>query len=103
MKEFLGSIEAQPFTIAACIIGYALSDNFTPNELNSLGNWLILVGQYLETVANQQILLNSVRNNTNNNTSFANTSNDIDRLKRMVDIMQQQINDIKNTIDSNLN
>lgn len=100
MKNFLANIEAQPFTISACIISYVLSDNFTPNELNSLGNWLMLIGQYLETLTNQQILLNSVRNSTNNNTSPANTNNDVAMLKRMVDIMQKEINEINNKLNS---
>ena len=44
-------------TAVATVLGFALMGNLDANQQNSLGNFLILVGQLLETSANQSFLL----------------------------------------------
>lgn len=46
-------------TIIAVIFGYLMIDDLTASEQNSLGNFLMLIGQMLETNAAQQQLFNS--------------------------------------------
>ena len=45
MHEFPPNINPEVFTITAIIVGLIIEDDFTADELNSIGNWLILVGQ----------------------------------------------------------
>lgn len=42
-------IKSKTYTALACIVGFALIGDLSANEQNSLGNWLYLVGQILET------------------------------------------------------
>ncbi|MCI8445201.1 MAG: hypothetical protein HFG15_02065 [Bacilli bacterium] len=46
-------------TIIAVIFGYLMIDDLTAVEQNSLGNFLMLIGQMLETNSAQQQLFNS--------------------------------------------
>lgn len=65
MKEFPPNINPEIFTITAIIVGLILEDDYTSNELNSIGNWLVLVGQITLTTASQQQLINNrYQNNT---------------------------------------
>lgn len=59
MKEFPPNINPEAFSIAAMIVGLIIEDDYNANELNSIGNWLILVGQITLTTAAQQQLINS--------------------------------------------
>lgn len=51
------------FTGSACVIGLLLMDELNASEQNALGNWLILLGQVLETNSAYLQLLSS-RNKT---------------------------------------
>lgn len=46
------------FSIIGSILGYVLEDDFNSYELNSIGNFIILVGQFMLTTAAQQQLIN---------------------------------------------
>ncbi len=59
MREFPPNINPQLFTLSASIVGYSIVPYFDADELNSIGNWLMSVGQYLETVAVQATLINN--------------------------------------------
>lgn len=58
MNQFPPNINPEIFTITGIIVGLILEDDYTANELNSIGNWLILVGQITLTTAAQQQLIN---------------------------------------------
>lgn len=122
--RFPPSIDSKTFTLSAVIIGLALIDDLTANEQNSVGNWLILVGQVLESnAAQQQVIEERISGNTinvngknykqqgdpymhnpplydseNNTTDTENnfTQNDIDLLKKTIDKMQKEINNLIN-------
>ena len=65
MKEFPPNINPELFSIAAMIAGLIIEDDYNANELNAIGNWLILVGQVTLTTAAQQQLINArYQNNT---------------------------------------
>lgn len=55
------------FSILAVAAGYACVGDYNANEQNSIGNWLILVGQYILTHAAQQQLIESRIENNNIN------------------------------------
>ena len=55
--NFPPNIDPHTFSIIAVVVGYASVGSYTVNEQNSIGNWLILVGQYILTHAAQQQLI----------------------------------------------
>ena len=59
MHKFPPNINPELFTVIGCIVGLIVEDDFNANELNSIGNWLILVGQFILTNAAQQQLIES--------------------------------------------
>jgi len=65
MKEFPPNINPELFSITAMIVGLIIEDDYDANELNSIGNWLILVGQITLTTAAQQQLINARYQNNN--------------------------------------
>lgn len=56
-------INPELFSISAIIVGLIIEDDFTADELNSIGNWLILVGQITLTTAAQQQTINNIYQN----------------------------------------
>jgi len=59
----LFDLSPKTFTLLATIIGYMLIDDLTISEQNSLGNFLMLVGQILETNASQAAVIQGDLNN----------------------------------------
>ena len=55
------------FSLIAVAVGFACVGDYNANEQNSIGNWLILVGQYILTHAAQQQLIESRIENNNIN------------------------------------
>lgn len=55
----------EAFSITAIIVGLIIEGDYNADELNSIGNWLILVGQVtLTTAAQQQLINNRYQGNT---------------------------------------
>ena len=118
-QNFPPNINPQLFSILAVAVGAAIVDDFDVNEQNSIGNWVILVGQYLLTYAAQQALIEGRIDNYNvninsrkaksggspytssHNKSNQNQRNEVDYLLRALQRMQQEIEKIKETIDEN--
>lgn len=59
VENFPPNINPQVFSFLAVLIGAACVDDYSVNEQNSIGNWLILVGQFILTNAAQQQLIES--------------------------------------------
>ena len=57
------------FAMLAVTVGFASVGDYNANEQNSIGNWLILVGQYILTHAAQQQLIEARLENNNLNTN----------------------------------
>lgn len=96
--SFPPNISPKSFTLSAIILGYILIDDFTANEQNSIANWLMLVGQVLETNAAQQQLIHSRQQEgtTKTNNHFTNfnieASNDeLQLIKSAMNKMQLEI------------
>jgi len=117
--RFPASNNPKTFTLSAVIVGYALIDDLTANEQNSLGNWLMMVGQLLETNSSQQQVIeeringNTININGNNykqcgdpymhnpplynkNSTTNNNENDINLIKKTLDRMQKEMNKMVN-------
>ena len=112
-------VPPQLFSISAVIVGVLLVDDSTPNEQNALGNWLMLVSQYLCTNAaygqllqsntqtpgsfnenNPQNQTNQANNNASNTFNNSNNSRVTDdetlqMLIKMVNALNKEIEEIK--------
>ncbi len=66
-NNFPPNTDPHTFTLIAVAVGYACVGDFDINEQNSIGNWLIMVGQYVLTHAAQQQLIESRLENNNIN------------------------------------
>ena len=67
MNNFPPNINPQVFSFIAVLIGSACVGDYSAAEQNSIGNWLILVGQFILTNAAQQQLIEGRLENSNIN------------------------------------
>lgn len=65
--NFPPSTNPHLFSMLAITVGFACVGDYNANEQNSIGNWLILVGQYILTHAAQQQLIEARLENNNLN------------------------------------
>lgn len=111
--NLIPNIPPKLFSLSAVAVGYLLIDDTTANEQNALGNWLMLTAQVLCTnafykqVMAERGLDNISSNNSNytNNKSFNNnyfcnsdTEATIEMLKKMVNALNKEINEIKKSL-----
>ncbi len=80
---FPPNIDPQLYSISAAIIGAVISPELTPNEANSVGNWLVLVGDYLLAYAGQLALIQGRMETNQNQNSQMQMDSLIEVLKRM--------------------
>lgn len=85
--NFPPNIDPQTFSIIAVIVGYASVGSYTVNEQNSIGNWLILVGQYMLTHAAQQQLIEGRKAQSK--------QNDIELIINALNKMKEELEKIK--------
>ena len=106
-KEFPPNINPELFSVIGSVVAFVLEDDFNANELNSIGNWIILVGQFMLTTAAQQQLINyryqnnlgskiksDAKDHTVKNKEKANKS-DVDLLIKYVKKLEMELNEIK--------
>lgn len=98
MKRIFIDVDPTTFTGSAFIVGLLLVGDLLPSEQDSIGNWLQLVGLVMQTYASQVTTLESNSNdnqdNTQNNTQ--NNTCDIDSLKKAIDKIRMELDNIKN-------
>ena len=90
--NFPPNTNPQTYSFIATAIGYICTINYNIDEQNSIGNWLILVGQFILTNAAQQQLIESRKNKNINN------YNNIDLLIDALNKMQQELNNLNGKI-----
>lgn len=94
------------YSLSAVAIGEILVSDFNIYEQNSIGNWLILIGQYMLTYSAQQQLIESRIQNYSININSKKAKqglgyidetlpNDINDLKKAIDIIKQELDKIK--------
>lgn len=106
----LPEVPPQLFSLSAVIVGVLLVDDSTPNEQNALGNWLMLVSQYLCTNAAYGQLLqsntqtpgsfneNNSQNGINNSNSTQSDEETMKMLIKMVNALNKEIEEIKKNL-----
>ena len=93
-SQFPPNINPQLYSLAAVVVGAAIVDDFSAPEQNSIGNWLMLVSQYIITHAAQQNLIDNRLRQANMN--YNNLNNEIDYLINAVKKIQRELEKIKN-------
>ncbi len=103
MASFPPNINPELFSLTAIIVGLIIEDDYDANELNSIGNWLILVGQITLTTAAQQQLINARYQNNNGSKIRSDASDhtvknrplanydDLDYLNKRIDDLEKQL------------
>lgn len=91
--SIIPNVSAKTFSFSAIVIGYMLIDDLTSNEQNALGNWLMLVAQVLCTNAYYQ----QVQQERKNNSNLTNEQK-INMLKKMIDALNNEVNNIKKNL-----
>lgn len=87
-------------------MGYLLIDDTTANEQNALGNWLMLVAQVLCTNAFYRQVMqerglepaNSTESGNSRNPNSENKEETIEMLKKMMNAIQKELNDLKQKV-----
>ena len=75
LSKFI-KIDPTTFTALGTLLGFIFMDQLNANAMNSLGNFLMLIAQVLETAANQEIYLQGLRTNSPlSTTSLTRTAN----------------------------
>lgn len=110
-NNFPPNINPLAYSYTAILVGTILTDDLNANEQSSIGNWFMLVGQFMITTSGQQELIESriEKNNININskkhkqgygpfTSNSNTSNQTQRDE--VDFILQEIQKIERELQN---
>lgn len=85
----LPNVPPKIFSLSAVAVGYLLIDDLTANEQNALGNWLMLTAQVLCTNAFYKQV------QSERNLGGMSTDDTIYMLKKMVKVLNKEIDDIK--------
>lgn len=96
--SIIPNIPAKAFSFSAVAVGYLLIDDLTANEQNALGNWLMLVAQVLSTNAfykQVQQERGTIPGGQNDNQVNWNTEREIMMLKKMVNALNKEIENLK--------
>lgn len=95
---FSKDLKPKDLSLSAVVVGGILADELTASELNALGNWFMLVGQYLETIASFQSFKETKLQNININTNtkkYQQTNNPFSIYDNSNYILRQEIETIK--------
>lgn len=82
LASIISSLTPLEFTLSGTIIAWIITLELTPNEQNSLGNWLEMVGQIMLTYSAQALPnltpseINDIYNDINN------LKKEVERLKK---------------------
>ena len=93
--NIIPNVSPKAFSFSAVVVGYLLIDDLTANEQNALGNWLMLTAQVLCTNAFYQQVQQERSNQSTQNIS---SEESIEMLKKMVDALNKEINNLKSDI-----
>ena len=105
-NNFPPDINPQVYSFIAVLIGSACVGDYNAAEQNSLGNWLILIGQFILTSAAQQQLIEGRIENSNINInskeakmgskSNQNQRPEVEFLLDAIKKIEKELNELKN-------
>ena len=100
MERIVFNVGPYSFTTSAFLIGLILSQKLSLEEQDSIGNWLQLVGLTMQTYASQQITIDASKID---NKDKSNDSSDIEKLKKTIKDIEEELDKIYAEIEENEN
>lgn len=94
-KEGFFDLPAPLLTAVGTVLGFALLGGLDYNQQNSLGNWLMLIAQILETSSAQGQLLAANQSNNNNASASAQSPD----LTARLTALEQQLQAIQTRLE----
>lgn len=88
-------INPTTFSLTAVIVGMIATSDMSYPEMNALGNWFVLLGDYLLTYASQQYVIEQKIDRKNNYKKDLNIKNDLDYLYDAINKMKDELDKIK--------
>ncbi len=99
MKNITSNINPTVFSWSAIVVGTILCEELNVLEQNAIGNWIILLGDYLLTNAAQVAVIqsdnNDNSNNNNNNNQPLNDDEKMDALQKAIKKIEDEIANLK--------
>lgn len=83
MKNNVFNVEPYTFTGSAIIIGLLLTQELSIEELDSVGNWLQLIGLIMQTYASQVATLDASKNSKNDT--------NIETIKKAIEKIEEKL------------
>ncbi len=93
MKNITSNINPTVFSWSAIVVGTILCEELNVLEQNAIGNWIILLGDYLLTNAAQIAVLQA--DDDNNNQPLDNDQK-MESLKKAIKKIEEEIENLKN-------
>ncbi len=91
MERIVFNIDPNSFATSAFLIGLILSQKLSLEEQDSIGNWLQLVGLTMQTIASQQITIDTSKSDSKDK---SNDSSDIEKLKKTIKDIEEELDKI---------
>ncbi len=82
------------FSLSAVAVGYLLISDLNSTEQNTLGNWLMLVGQFVSTSAYYSAL-EEEKNDEDTSKNLYDDSSTIEMLEKMIKVLEKEVNNIQ--------
>ena len=95
MKNITSNINPTVFSWSAIVVGTILCEELNVLEQNAIGNWIILLGDYLLTNAAQVTVIQSDNENDNNNNQPLNDDEKMDALQKAIKKIEDEIANLK--------
>ncbi len=83
-SSILLSLTPEQFTAIAVLIGFLAADDLSVDEQNTLGNFLMTIGQIIVTIAGQKAILEAEQSDS--------------QMPQRIDDLQKQIDDLKSSV-----
>lgn len=98
MKNITSNINPTVFSWSAIVVGTILCEELNVLEQNAIGNWIILLGDYLLTNAAQVAVIQSDNENDNNNNNQPlNDDEKMEALQKAIKKIEDEIANLKSS------
>lgn len=84
------NIDPQLYALSATLVGAAISPTMDSLESVSIGNWLVLLGDYLIAYSGQLALINNKQNNQNQNIDINTILNTLEKIENELEKLKKE-------------
>jgi len=85
LYDFIFSLPPRSFTLTAILIGFLLIDDLDGTQQNALANFILIIGQVLETNSGQKQLLEKLKSSQQDKE----LREEVEKLKKMIKMQQK--------------